>query len=235
MMQANQFDWSSASEMGLYTIPMASRLIGVEPNKLRSWIDGYSQSDAQPIIHRQIPRVGGKTVLGFLDLMESRFIRHFQAHGFSPQTIRKVSGKLRARHDVDHPFAMDKRFRTDGRAIFMESVESDDERRVLNLMNDNFEMPEIIDRSLFDTVFYVDDLASYWHPLKEVTPLVVVHPKFSFGRPVIKDVWIPTAILHKAYIAEGSICATAEDFEVDGEAVRQAVQFEQELLNGTVH
>jgi len=234
-MQADQFDWSRASEVGLYTIPIASRLIGAETTKLRSWIDGYSHSGADPIIHRQLPRVGGKTVLGFLDLMEARFIRHFQGHGFSPQTIRRVSTKLRARHDVDHPFAMDKRFRTDGHTIFMESVESEDERRVLNLMNDNFEMPEIIERSLFDSVFYVDDLAAYWQPLKEVTPLVVVHPKFSFGKPVIKDAWVPTTTLHKAYLAEGSICATADDFDIDSEAVRQAVQFEQELLKGTVH
>jgi hypothetical protein len=91
MMQADQFDWSRVSEIGAYTIPMAFRLIGAQPTKLRSWIDGYSHSGAEPIIHRQIPRVGKKTVIGFLDLMEARFIRHFQTHGFSPQTIRKVS------------------------------------------------------------------------------------------------------------------------------------------------
>ena len=57
--------------------------------------------------------------------------------------------RLRERHDVDHPFAMNNRFRTDGKTIFMESAESDNERRVLNLMNDNFEMEPIIGQSLF--------------------------------------------------------------------------------------
>jgi uncharacterized protein (DUF433 family) len=235
MMQADQFDWSRVSEIGAYTVPTASRLIGADPTKLRSWLDGYAHSGAAPIIRRQIPRVGKKTVIGFLDLMEARFIRHFQAHGFSPQTIRKVSNKLRERHDVDHPFAMDKRFRTDGRAIFMESVENEDELRVLNLMNDNFEMAEVIERSLFDSVFYINDLAAHWSPLEDVTPLVIVHPKFSFGRPVIRDVWVPTATLYKAYLVEGSICATADEFEIDKDAVRQAIHFEQELAKGTIH
>jgi len=235
MTQADQFDWSRTSEIGIYTIPFASRLIGAEQKKLRSWIDGYSHSRALPIIKRQFPRVGGKTVLGFLDLIEARFIRHFGSQGFSPQTIRKVATKLRHRHDVDHPFAMNKRFRTDGRAIFMESIETDEERRILNLMNDNFEMGGVIEQSLFDSVFYVNDLAEHWQPLKEITPLVVVHPRFSFGRPVIRDAWIPTETLYNVSLAEGGIDATAEDFEVDKEAVQQAVRFEQELLKGTVH
>jgi hypothetical protein len=101
---------------------------------------GYGNSDASPILLRQLPRVGGKTVLGFLDLIESAFIRHFREAGFNPQTIRKVAWKLRERHGVDHPFAMDKRFRANGKHIFEEVVTDVGEKRLVNLMNDNFEI-----------------------------------------------------------------------------------------------
>ena len=39
-------------ELGLYTVPMAARLIGADQRKLRSWIDGYGGNDAEPIIQR---------------------------------------------------------------------------------------------------------------------------------------------------------------------------------------
>jgi hypothetical protein len=71
------------------------------------------------------------------------------AIGYSPQTIRKVSLKLPDRHRVDRPFAMDKRFRADGRAIFEEVVTDEGERRLVNLMNDNFEIVPVIEPTLF--------------------------------------------------------------------------------------
>jgi hypothetical protein len=84
---------------------MAAKLIGESGTKIRSWIDGYSNSDAMPIIRRQLPPINGRTVLGFLDLIEARFVRHFDRLGLSPQSIRKVADKLRERHHTDHPFA----------------------------------------------------------------------------------------------------------------------------------
>ncbi|MDX9860541.1 MAG: hypothetical protein RBS99_06445 [Rhodospirillales bacterium] len=233
MNQEIQVDWSNVDSIGLYTVPMAARLIGANQTKLRSWIDGYGHSDAKPIIHRQPPRMGGKTALGFLDLIEARFIRHFNTW-FSPQTIRRVATKLRARHDIEHPFAMNSRFRTDGKSIFMESTDDENERRVLNLMNDNFVMEPVIERSLFDSIFYVEDIARAWRPFFE-TPRVIVDPRFAFGRPVIDDIWIPTETLMNAFMIEGSAMAAAEEYDVDEDAIIQAVHFERSLDEKTVH
>ena len=228
-----QTDWAKLDRVGLYTVPMAARLIGAEQYKLRSWIDGYSHSGAMPIIHRQLPKLGGKTAFGFLDLIEARFIRHFSIW-ISPQTIRRVADKLREQHDVEHPFAMDNRFRTDGKAIFMESTDDEEERRVLNLMSDNFMMGEIIERSLFETIFYVDDIARNWRPSEE-TPRVIIDPKIAFGRPVIDGVWVPTETLMNAFMVEGGNEAAAEEFGVDDDAVIQSVKFERHLDEKQVH
>lgn len=171
--------------------------------------------------------------MGFLDLVEARFVRHFTTW-FSPQTIRQVALKLRDRHRVDHPFAMNKRFRTDGKAIFMESAETDDELHVLNLMNDNFEMKPVIHQSLFDSIFYVDDLARNWTP-NPLTKRVIIDPVACFGHPAIKDFWIPTRKLYDAYLVEGSIGAVAEEYAIDESAVVQAVNFEQGLDGQPLH
>ena len=226
-------DWESVDRIGLYTVPMAARLIGATQGKLRSWIDGYGASAAVPIIRRQLPRMGGRTALGFLDLIEARFIRHFSAW-FSPQTIRRFADKLRERHDVEHPFAMDSRFRTDGKAIFMESTDDENEQRILNLMNDNFVMRLIIERSLFDAILYVNDVAHRWRPSDE-TPRVIIDPRLSFGRPVVNKIWIPTETLMDAFTVEGGTQATAEEFGVDEDAVVQAVKFEQNLDEKRIH
>jgi hypothetical protein len=139
-------NWSQVAEGGLYTVPMAARLLAAKPEKVRSWVEGYGHSGAEPILIRELPRVGGKTVLGFLDLVESAFVRHFRGIGYSPQTIRKVALKLRERHHVDHPFAMEKRFKANGKDIFEEVVTDEGERRLLNLMNDNFEIVPAVEQ-----------------------------------------------------------------------------------------
>lgn len=224
-------DWDTVGRIGLYTVPMASRLLGESGIKIRSWLDGYPNSNAAPIILRQLPPINGRTVLGFLDLVEARFVKHFADLGLSPQSIRKVAEKLRARHNTDHPFATNKRFRTDGKAIMMETVESEEEKRILNLMNDNFEMEAVIAASLFDSILYAEDLACRWHPLADL-PLVVLDPQYAFGRPVVEGAWVPTDTLFGAFQAEKSVALVAEDFDLDKEAVNQAIAFEERLRAG---
>jgi uncharacterized protein (DUF433 family) len=225
-----RIDWDKIGQVGLYPVSMAARILGENSTKVKSWIDGYPNSDAEPIIHRQLPPINGRTVFGFLDLIEARFIRHFDHLGLSPQFIRKIADKLRRRHNTDHPFATNKRFRTDGKTIIMETL-TDDEIRLLNLRNDHFEMETIIKPSLFQSVLYADDLAYRWHPVRGL-PRVALDPKYAFGRPVIEDAWVPTDTLYGAFQAEGSIASVAADFDIDEDAVEQAVAYEEKLCGG---
>jgi uncharacterized protein (DUF433 family) len=227
-MSVHSTNWKAVGQIGLYTVPMAARILREDGGRVRAWVNGVQHSGAPPIILRQLPQIGGRTVLGFLDLIEARFVKHFRDLGLSPQSIRKFAEKLRARHHTDHPFAMNKAFRTDGKTIFMESVETDAEKRVLNLLNDNFEMGPVIEKSLFKTILYADDLAVRWHP-SPAQPRVVLDPSYAFGRPVIEGIWVPTDTLHAAARAEGNLTAVAEDFDIDHDAVAQAVAYEQSL------
>ena len=225
-----RIDWDKIGQVGLYTVPMAAKILGESGIKIRSWIDGYSNSDAEPIIRRQLPPINGRTVLGFLDLIEARFVRHFDRLGLSPQFIRRIADKLRKRHNIDHPFATNKRFRTDGKTIIMETI-TNDEKQLLNLRNDNFEMEAIIEASLFESVLYADDLAYRWHPVRGL-PRVALDPKYAFGRPIIEEAWVPTDTLYGAFQAEGNIADVAADFEIDVEAVEQAIAYEERLRGG---
>jgi uncharacterized protein (DUF433 family) len=228
MAELANFDWKSVTGVGLYTVPLAARLIGEKDRVVRSWLEGYSNSGAEPIIKRQLPAMGNRTVFGFLDLVEARFVKHFCDLGLSPQSIRKVAVKLRIKHQEDHPFATNKRFRTDGKRIFLEVAETEEERRIIDVLTDHFVMASVIDQSLFETILYAHDLAYRWRPLRELN-LIVLDPKIAFGKPVIDAHWITTQALYSAFRVEGSYGAVADDFEVIEEGVRQAVEFERSL------
>lgn len=233
-MNAISTDWRQFADAGLYTVSMAARLVAAQKSKVRSWVEGYASSHAQPIIQRELPKVGGKTVLGFLDLIETAFIRHFTALGYSPQTIRKVADKLRQKHSVDHPFAMGKRFRADGKSIFEEIVDEDGERALVNVMSDQFMIVPAIEPSLFDQILYVDDIARKWTPLPN-TPRVIIDPLVAFGKPTLRERGIPTELLYHDFLLVGDAEEVADEYRIDTKDVEEAVAFELELNRLSLH
>ena len=143
------------------------------------------------------------------------------------QTIRKVAKKLRDNYRLAHPFAQ-RRFRTDGKRVMMEEAADPGERRLIDIMTDEFGFPDIIEPSLFDTVVYVDDIAARLTPFTEL-PNVIIDPRFALGRPIVVPGHIPTDTLATAFLAEGSIVEIADWYRTDPSSVTQAVAFEQRL------
>ncbi len=227
-------DWSSFIDAGLYTVPIAAKILATRPEKVRSWVEGYPNSKAKPILVRQVPRIADRPVLGFLDLIESAFVRNFRDIGYSPQTIRKVAVKLRDKYENDHPFAMNQRFRADGKRIFEEVVTDEGERSLLDIMSDNFVMVPAVEQTLFDQVFYFNDLASEWNPIREF-PGVIMNPKMSFGRPILKGSRIPTETVARRFLIEDDYQTVADEFGIDQDSVISAVAFEKELEGRTLH
>ena len=234
MTAARGAEWDRFMEAGLYTVPMAARLVAAQQHKVRSWVESYASSKAPPIIHRELPKVGGKTVLGFLDLIETAFIRHFAGLGYSPQTIRRVADKLRDRHQIEHPFAMGKRFRADGKSIFEEVVDDDGERRLLNLMSDNFVIAPVVEQSLFKSILYVDDIARQWEPLPQFKQ-IIIDPRIAFGKPVIRDLGIPASTIYSDYLNFGSAHDVAEEYGLSLDQTNEAIGFEMELNRRTLN
>jgi uncharacterized protein (DUF433 family) len=120
-------------------------------------------------------------------------------------------------------------------------IADDNEKKILNLQNDNFEMRPVVEQSLFHSILYADDLAYRWHPSPVDHPRVVLDPNYAFGRPVFEGIWILTDTLASAYNAEGSSSPVAEDFDNDEPYVLEAVAYVESLKalirieNQTVH
>ena len=168
--------------------------------------------------------------LGFLDLMEARFVDAFRKAAVPWRVIRRGAERARELCGTDHPFSS-QRFRTDGRTIFAEIVDQAREPALLDLVKNQFAFARIIGSSLYAGIEFSNrDMPVRWWPLGRNTP-VVVDPARSFGQPIVSTAGIPTAVLADAVAAEGSVAKAARLFRMSPQAVNAALRFEQRLAD----
>jgi uncharacterized protein (DUF433 family) len=225
----------SATSVGIYTVPEASRLTGIPRPRIRRWLKGYDFSRkgrrhrSGPVWRAQLPPIDDFLAIGFLDLMEIRFVDAFLKAGLSLARIRKAAKLATELVGREHPFSTQK-FRTDGRRIFAELRHFErGDKAVLDLDRNQFGIYDFIVPSLLEGVeFDEEGQAVRWHPESD-SPLIVIDPRRQFGQPIVENGGIQTSVLVDAWKVEGSIDAVARWFEIPREAVEQAVKFELRL------
>src|SRR6266478_1547641 len=143
--------------VGVYTVPQASRLARVSSARIRRWLRGYEfarkdgRGRSAPVWRAQLPKVDDTIALGFLDLMEVRFVDAFLEAGLSLKKIRRAAKLATELVGRDHPFSTQK-FRTDGKRIFAE-IEHDDrkgDKSLYDLEQHQFGIYEVIVPSLLE-------------------------------------------------------------------------------------
>jgi uncharacterized protein (DUF433 family) len=132
-----------------------------------------------------------------------------------------------------HPFALSNViFLTDRKRVFQQVVAETGDKKTLDILGDQYEMYDIIERILAEGVSFdpVSHLAEAWKPLPKECPNVIVSPHFAYGHPVVSDRQIPTTALYRLWKAEGGNQArVAKAFGVTPEDVLEAVDFEVRL------
>jgi uncharacterized protein (DUF433 family) len=222
-------------ERGIYAVPEASRLTGIDSRSISRWARGYyfplrgSVRRSPPVFKADFKPYERRYALSFLDLMELRFVKAFRDHGLSFYKIRLASlraAKILATH---HPFAS-RRFFTDRKTIFFRIAEEEKDPELLDIVKGQFGIERIITPLLIEDVEYGDDFPERWYPLGKDRG-VLIDPRHSFGQPVVAQCWIRTSVLYTAYRAEGSIEKAASWYEVDESAIKQAIHFEAKLAS----
>jgi uncharacterized protein (DUF433 family) len=216
-------------EAGIYTIPEVAELVNAPQANVRVWIEGHTGKQ-EPVIVNQLGRAGGKTAVSFANLMELRFIARFVAAGVGLREIRAIMREASETLHHPHPFATKTVFLTDGRKIVADIARRNGLHLIYDLKSRNYEMPSVVMKTFKENVvFDPSGEAMAWRPRPEIAPNVIVHPKFSFGQPILECSHIPTAAIAKAMEVEGSARFVADIFEVPEKHVRQAVHFEKGL------
>jgi uncharacterized protein (DUF433 family) len=220
--------------IGLYTVSDVARLTGISPGRLRRWLRGYAYRASQgqvtmaPLWHSQVPEIDGTLGFGFLDLMEARFVNAFREAKVSWKVIRLCAEKARELIGRDHPFST-RRFKTDGRTIFAETVDQSGETQFLDLARSQLAFARVIAPSLYAGIDFSDrDEPARWWPAG-AQHSIVIDPARSFGQPIVNNAGVPTVVLADAVEAEGSVAKVATLFRIAPNQVRAAVQFERRL------
>jgi len=215
---------------GIYTVSEASYLVGVSKQRVRGWVSGYPRRNIPPIIDNEVGWIDDRVAFSFTNLMEIRFIAFFEKAGLNLPVIRSIMCEARDLLDHPHPFATKIVFGTDGRKIVAQIALKRGVKLIYDLKSKNYEMRPIVLDSLKDDVWYdPDGVARFWYPRRSIAPNVIVHPHFSFGRPILRDSRVPTSTLADAVNAEGGARSVASWYEVPEDQVREAVRFEAAL------
>jgi len=219
---------------GIYTLPSASRIIKIDSQKMRRWVNGYTrQRDAEPhysepLIKPEFKHVPDNAVLSFLDLMELLFIKNFVQHGISIQKIRKAAASAAALLNTSHPFAVRKMY-TDGKGIFARYAEENKDPLLLDLIHRQFQFDEVIAPLLYENIdFDVYDCARKWWPDGKNSG-VVLDPQRNFGRPILDRHNVRTELIYELYKTNHSLDEISDWYELGKDEIEVAIGFEKGL------
>jgi uncharacterized protein (DUF433 family) len=218
---------------GFYTVPEAARLLRLPSRTINRWLGGYSyisggqQSRMPPLWTPELPAVDARLELGFRDLIELRFIQAFIQQKVDLRVIRRCLEMAREVVQDTRPFST-RRFKTDGRTIFLESLTADGGGEILDLRRGQYVIKSVLEQT-FKDLDIEEGVVARWRPFQG-RESIVIDPRRAFGQPIVAEAGVPTVALAEAVEAEGSVERVSRLYEVPLMAVRDAVRFENSLL-----
>ena len=224
---------STLLQTGIYTVPEASRLTGVTPWRIRRWVRGYEfkvkhgRHRSPAVWNTQLDAIDHAIALGFLDLLEVRCVDAFITAGVGWKPLRQVHEQARKLVGHAHPFCTNQ-FATDGQTIFMEERGKHDEVMLWDLRDLQRVFDRIIRPFLKNVEFDGGRVPHRWWPQGKAH-LVALDPRRSFGQPIVFRDGVPTSVLARSVVANGSVEEVARWFEIHPASVQEAVAFEQTL------
>jgi len=225
---------TSLLNTGIYAVPEAARLTHVSPWRIRRWLRGYEfrtsggRHRSPAVWQGQIPPIGTKVALGFLDLLETRCVDAFISAGVSWTFLRRAHFRARELIGHGHPFCTN-RFATDGRTIFFETREHTDEVCLWDIADLQRVFEQVIRPFIRELDYDEETIPSRWWP-RGREHQVALDPGRCFGQPIISSVGVPTRVLADSLAANGSAEEVARWFEVPLATVYEAAEFEKSLV-----
>lgn len=221
---------------GLYSPREAARLVGISTSRVRRWLKGYrfryttrlgkKLGVSRSVITSDLPRVRKQLALSFLELVEIYVVSKFLQRGVSMKTVRKAYDRAAQKLGVSHPFAL-KKFKTDGKRIFLELGEDTNNRNLLlEFSRAQFAFPQIMADYLEQVEFDPKtQLARQWWPLGR-NRRILIDPGVAFGSPVIAGTRIPVISVSNAIKAGETKRSASEWFDIPLADVKAAMAFQ---------
>ncbi len=187
--------------IGYYTTPEAARLLEMPARTINRWLSGYIYMDRgkrttmEPLWTPQLPRFDTHLELGFRDLIELRLLMPFIKAGPRFEDHSSLLNYARDCVDDERLFST-RRFRTDGRTIFLDTLNKSGDNELLDLKRHQYVLARVIESSFKD--LDIDSATvSRWRPFNG-KPSIVIDPERAFGQPIAAQSGVPTATLADA-------------------------------------
>ena len=201
---------------------------------LRSWVIGRDYVAGgevrrfQPVI--MIADYKNK-YLSFNNLVEAHVLWAIRRkHNIPLFKVRDAVEFLQRHFGTERPL-LEQQFVTDGIDLFIEKVGD-----LINVSRKGqMAMREVLQMHLrrierdemgFPIRLYPFTLSK---PDPEATGPIVIDPKLSFGRPIIRSVGVPTVVIAERYKAGEGIAALAADYDTKTEEIEEAIRSELEI------
>jgi uncharacterized protein (DUF433 family) len=216
-------------EMPAYSIPLAAHYLRVPVTTLRYWVLGQSYTTdkgrrrrARPVIALPDPK---RPLLSFFNLTEAHILRALRKdQNIQLPHIRWAIAFVADQLRVAHPLLQD-RFKTDGVRLFVEALE----KKLIDASGfGQMVMPELMDH--LERLEFEDNVVSRLYPFTRRSGAgprtVFIDPRYSFGRPVLAKIYVPTAVIVERYEAGESVDDLAKDYGCEGLEIEEAIRCE---------
>jgi uncharacterized protein (DUF433 family) len=164
--------------------------------------------------------------LSYMQLIEVAVVAAFRRAGIRLPEIRAAREYVKKELKSEFPFA-EYRFKSEGKNLWMDYVQVEGERARGTLLKANqagqLAWADILGR-LREFEYEHQGIVIRWHVAGVSSP-IIIDPRISFGSPAIKGT--PTWIIKGRWNAGESDTDIAEDFGLQKDEVRKALEFEK--------
>ena len=213
---------------GAFTLAEVARYTKLHRSRVDSWFRGRSDGrGAGPLLAGDYVSKHGRFLASFLDMIDVLVAGQFRDFGVSMQAVRQAYSALQRQLETVHPFCR-RGLYTDGQKVIIEVVDALGNPKLREAVSGQRLFAQIKSHLAGVTYDESTELAKAW----SIARGVVIDPRLSMGRPVVRSAGITTYVLANAYFAnERNSELVANLFEVPKTQVQDAVRFERAYGN----
>jgi len=214
-------EFGDPREMPAYSIAEAAHYLTMPEATLRSWVLGMGKFKRVIILPRK-----DSSLLSFFNLAEAHVLRFLRCrHSIRLPIIRRALEFVKREFGWERPLIQQK-FKTDGAALFVEHlgklVDASAEGQIV--------MREVLDAHL-QRLEWENEIVARLYPFTRengmAAPMsVFIDPRFSFGRPILRESRVATAVIAERYKAGDSIDDLAQDYGCTRLEIEEGVRCE---------
>lgn len=218
----------SILERPVYGILEAAGLLGLRPDRVWAWLDGYERRGTSypPVIRVEQTR---DDVVTWGEFLELGYLREYRRKGVPLQRLRPVIDGLRKEFDTPYPLAAGKIY-MHGREFVLKLQEKNNIPKSIAIVVPSGQTIAFADeamRFLKKVEFDPPNEGDFrrLHPAGTASP-VVIDPLLRFGRPTVEGV--ATERLWELFDAGESVKGIADGYDLATEFVRAAIAYEEQ-------